>query len=489
MVEPHMLEGLLSKSAAVPWTIFLLPGAMLVGLIWLSYEEWKVNNLKKKPRYPAMVPGGFFNVLFEFWAVTVADYLLTMVRQHGGTTKVVRVPMAPPGKHFFVVGDAKVTRRILENPKTQKFLPLYRMFDPILNGPSFFTTEGPRFRHARKSTNPAFGSNCVANMSRVAQELTKEWIQDNLANQKEREMDVAFEMQRLTLRVIGKVAFNYDLSQEEIDLAQSKLDSTLKEFIINAQRNPLRKWLPWLIPSVRHAYHDARQLQKLAAKILRSYDDSKSNKGTVLSCLVNDKEYASDDERIRDLLVYLSAGYDTTAATIGWTMLELAKNPTEQDFLRKELQKVPKEESGQNPALLRVIRESMRLNPSSGVGSVRENAEEIVLEDGTRMPAQSICMTCFYVIQRDGDVFERPDEFVPSRWENPTPEMQRNWITFGAGRRNCQGQALANVELYTVVSQLVTDYQWTVVKEGRRELYGSMRTAGTILKATKLEQS
>mmetsp|Transcript_12919 Transcript_12919/g.21938 ORF Transcript_12919/g.21938 Transcript_12919/m.21938 type:complete len:480 (-) Transcript_12919:384-1823(-) len=475
---------LLSSSPTVPLSTFLFPLALLAGYCWYFYDEWKKS---KRIRYPTMAPGGFFHVLFKFWDVTVADYLLSLIREHGGPTKVIQIPLAPPGKHFFVVGEATVARQVLENPQTTKFLPIYSMFDPITGGPTFFTSNGPRFKHARKSTNSAFAAVHVAGMAQVAQTLTDEWIQQKLEG-KEHGMDVSYEMQRLTLKIIAKVAFDYDLTEEEILRTQTNLDVTLREYIIDGQKNPLRKYLSWFIPKVRQAQQSSQELQLLGAKILRQYRDSEHpSHNTVLHAIATNDEYKSDAEHIGDIIVYLSAGYDSTSAAVGWTLLELAKNPDIQTWLRKELQKVSsKEERVQCPALMHVVRESMRLNPPSGVGSVRVTAQDISLQDGTWMPAGSTCMTCVYVIQRDGDIFERPDEFLPSRWKNPTPAMQKSWIVFSAGRRNCQGQALANAELHVVLASLVADYEWTVVKEGRRELYATMKTVGTVLLPTKV---
>ncbi len=46
-------------------------------------------------------------------------------------------------------------------------------------------------------------------------------------------------------------------------------------------------------------------------------------------------------------------------------------------------------------------------------------------------------------------VFPDPHAFRPERWlDNPTPEMQRDWIPFGVGSRQCIARNLATVELF-----------------------------------------
>ena len=437
----------------------------------------------KRPRYPPMAPGGVFRILPKFWAVTVADFLLDLSRKMG---KIFRVPLAPPGKHFFMVGDGVVARRILENPKTKKFLPIYSMFDSITGGPTMFTSEGPRFKHARKSTNIAFAKTNIDRMTETIHSAVQDWVEKHIGNGRD-DIDVSHEMQRLTILVIGKIAFAYDFSDDEIAVMQAQIEQVFREFIIHSQKNPLRKWFPWFIPHVREAYANSRALVKTAHKIIdhyRSTPDAPTN--TVLHLIMNDPEYKNDDERAADVLIYISAGYDTTSAAIGWTMLSIAQHPDIQTWLRSELCKLPPADRAVGcDALSMVIRESMRLNPSSAIGGARVLAEDIVLKDGTLMPKGSSCLILNYVIQRDGDVFEEPDRFQPSRWEKATPDMQRSWIAFSAGRRNCQGMAIANAELRVVLAKLCAEYEWTIVKEGRREVFVSMKTIGTILKAVK----
>lgn len=44
-----------------------------------------------------------------------------------------------------------------------------------------------------------------------------------------------------------------------------------------------------------------------------------------------------------------------------------------------------------------------------------------------------------YTNHRNPDVYPNPEQFVPERWFNPTPEMKLNFLPFSTGPRACIG--------------------------------------------------
>jgi cytochrome P450 len=103
------------------------------------------------------------------------------------------------------------------------------------------------------------------------------------------------------------------------------------------------------------------------------------------------------------------------------------------------------------------------------------------------IPKGSLCVLFFYVLFRNHTVFENPDSFCPSRWENPSEESLRAFVPFAAGRRNCQGQALANTELNAVVARLCSSYSFDVVEEGISDFMITMRPKGSKLAVKRLD--
>ena len=180
-------------------------------------------------------------------------------------------------------------------------------------------------------------------------------------------------------------------------------------------------------------------------------------------------------------------------------MVELAKNKDVQTQLREELRSASKDPTDKkrlvdNPLLKRVIKETMRLWPVAAGGGARVVPEDLIVtrNDGLggerlmMIPKGSITFFISYSIMRDKDTFDRPDEWIPNRWINPTQEMKAAFIPFMVGRRSCPGQLLAICESEVFLARLLMDYEWSLVKETQPEYNITLKIKGTILRATRV---
>jgi cytochrome P450 len=167
-------------------------------------------------------------------------------------------------------------------------------------------------------------------------------------------------------------------------------------------------------------------------------------------------------------------------------MLELAKNPNEQEKLRAAMDRHKQENNAgddggsvdikQCPRVKHVARETLRLHTAAALGSARETSRDLVVTNsGTTsdekvhwvIPKGSYCSVVLYALLRNHYIFgSDADEFVPSRWDNPTEDMLKAYIPFAIGKRNCQGMALAYLELHSVIARLTSLYEMKVVDEG-----------------------
>lgn len=185
--------------------------------------------------------------------------------------------------------------------------------------------------------------------------------------------------------------------------------------------------------------------------------------------------YTRDRKVMRDQLVaLLLAGRDTTAATLSWLFLELAKNPQVVEKLRAEIAQVLGDD-GRPPTyqdikdmkyLTHVINETLRLYPVVPF-NVRSSLVDTTLPHGggpdgmspTGCPAGTIIGYSTLVMQRRRDLYPPqspsfpydPLEWVPERWSTWTPKSW-NFIPFNGGPRICIGQQFAMVEMgYTII--------------------------------------
>ena len=78
----------------------------------------------------------------------------------------------------------------------------------------------------------------------------------------------------------------------------------------------------------------------------------------------------TDEEKTAQLIEFLLAGHDTTAYSIAWILLCLAKHPEEQVKLRESLLQYTPENWVHSEYLQRVINEGMRLYPVARSGKI-----------------------------------------------------------------------------------------------------------------------
>lgn len=200
--------------------------------------------------------------------------------------------------------------------------------------------------------------------------------------------------------------------------------------------------------------------------------------------------FSRDPKVIRDqIMAVLLAGRDTTAATLSWTIYELANYPKVWTKLRKVvLEKVgptrsPTYDDIKGMAYLtHAINETLRLYPAVpyNIRSCRKHHRDllhksqltiIVVEDSTlTSPADQPEIACLkgnhviystYAMQRRrdlyppvSDTFADPGIYSPDRWENWTPRPWQ-YVPFNGGPRICIGQNFALTEIAFVCTSYV----------------------------------
>jgi len=134
------------------------------------------------------------------------------------------------------------------------------------------------------------------------------------------------------------------------------------------------------------------------------------------------------------------------------------------------------------------MKESTRLNPASSCTSIRVIGRDIRTKEGYVIPKGSTCFMWFLLLSRDPSVFDDPDEFRPSRWENPTREMLDSFMPFSLGKHNCIGQVLAGAHLHTIVARICSEFELTLEDEGKADFFMTLKPVGARLKATRVSR-
>ncbi|MCA1566688.1 MAG: cytochrome P450 [Acidobacteria bacterium] len=393
-------------------------------------------------------------------------FLTRIAREHGD---IVRFRMGP--QHVFLLShpdlirDALVTR----GEHFHKGRALQR--SKRLLGEGLLTSEGEYHRRQRRLAQPAFHRKRVESYG----EVMVEYAARNSARWRDGEaLDIAHEMMRLTLSIVGKTLFDSDVESEadEIGGALTEMMELFQMLLL-----PYSEYLERLpLPANRRFARSRAKLDAVIYGIINERRASGADRGDLLSMLLlaQDEEDATggmSDEQLRDeaLTIFL-AGHETTANALAWTWYLLAQNPEAEAKLHAELDAVL--EGGRLPRVedlprLRyaemVLAESMRLYPPAWVVgrlAVKDYAVgDCVVEPGT------LVLISQYVMHRDPRFFPAPARFDPERWTAEAKEArpQYSYFPFGGGARRCIGEGFAWMEGTLLVAAIARRWRMRLV--------------------------
>ncbi|XP_047944944.1 premnaspirodiene oxygenase-like [Salvia hispanica] len=187
-----------------------------------------------------------------------------------------------------------------------------------------------------------------------------------------------------------------------------------------------------------------------------------------------DLKFPIDKSNIKAVLLDMfSAGTDTSATTIDWTMVELMRNPGVMAKVQAEVRQALNANMGADNDLKYlnlVIKETLRLHPAILMLPRSCNEEQLI--NGYTIPAGSMVMVNIWAMHRDPRYWKDPERFNPERFESGNLNFiggDFKYLPFGFGRRMCPGLAfgLANVEVALV--QLLYNFDWKLPEGVRAE--------------------
>ena len=196
-----------------------------------------------------------------------------------------------------------------------------------------------------------------------------------------------------------------------------------------------------------------------------------------------DVSFSSDDmeNMTSQLKTFYFAGHDTTATTIAWAYWLLCQYPkslkrareevisslgtywAEDAALGKNLSTTTYEKLQQCEYLDAVARETLRLYPPAA--STRYAVDPNANAEGVLL-GNSIVHLNFYAIQRDPDIWEESNKFMPERFlgeEGRKRASSFSFLPFSKGSRDCIGKYFALLETKIALAAMISRYDGVAV--------------------------
>ncbi|KAK0493367.1 cytochrome P450 [Armillaria luteobubalina] len=432
------------------------------------------------------------------------------------------------GQDILFVSDPKALQYIFHSsgyrfPKTRDS---YRTLQAFM-GQGLVSVGGQIHQRQRKILGPAFAASQLRLFLNVFQaSAVKLTEQINERVGKSKELNVLEWTGKAALDIIGIAAFRYQfnsLNNGQTELmaatknlfAEAGLWPTSWELLFNSLWRILPEWL--LVPL---GWIPSREIGRMnffrdvAMKVSRPIfekqlkevagDANPAEKDVVnvlaISHLNNDaKKKMSDIEIDSQLATFIVAGHDTTANTMAWLLYELSLHPEDQTKIRDEIVRTKANAAGALTSndydsmtwLNACIKEALRLHPLA-YGLFREPAQDdvlplaepIITSDGklcSQIPIRKgqVVMTSIYSYNRLPSVWgDDAEDWNPNRFLDGRDGKQislgvyANLLSFSAGIRGCIGWRFAVMELQSVVTELLSNFEFSMPKGAPKLLHG-----------------
>ncbi|XP_040920998.1 cytochrome P450 2K1-like isoform X2 [Toxotes jaculatrix] len=163
-----------------------------------------------------------------------------------------------------------------------------------------------------------------------------------------------------------------------------------------------------------------------------------------------------------------AAGTDTTATTLRWALLLMAKYPKIQDQVQEELTKVigsrrVRVEDRRNlPFTDAVIHETQRLANILPIAVPHKTSQDVTFQ-GHFIKKGTTVYPLLTSVLYDESEWERPHTFYPAHFLDKDGNFAKRdaFMPFSAGRRACLGEGLARMELFIFFTTLLQRFRFT----------------------------
>jgi cytochrome P450 len=416
------------------------------------------------------------------------QYYRELVGRHGDI-----VAFSLGTKRFCLVNDAAGIEHVLKtNARNYTKGPGYERFRAFI-GNGLLTSEGDFWRRQRRLAAPPFHHEAIARFADVVAETARASIDAWAAHPAGAPLDVAAEMMRLTLSVVGRTLLGSETGGRADDVRAAIGEIQRKS---DEQLNSLLRVLDLVLPLRRHiAFSIERQLPTASNRrfqravavldaivsdlVQRRRREPAPGARDLLTLLLQARDEEGQpgrqgegmtDEQLRDeVMTMFLAGHETTATALGWAFYLLDRHP---DVLARATAELASAIGDRAPTFKdlaalpytrRVWDEVLRLYPPFWRISRQAIDDDVVA--GYRVPAGCAVLLAPYLTHRHPALWADPDRFDPDRFlpDAVAARPRFAYFPYGGGPRICIGSSFANMEALIVFATVLPRYRLRLV--------------------------
>lgn len=470
-------------SLSVTWTLVLL----VLTLLYI-YGVWP-HGFFKKLGIPGPRPWPFFGTFLSY-TKGFFNFDMECAKKYGKVWGIYdgRLPI-------LMVTDLEMIKAIMVKECYSTFTNR-RETNADLAGPfadGITVVKDERWKRIRSSLSPYFTSGRLKEIFPIAVTHADRFIKNMQKKDNEQPVKVKEVVGPYSLDVVTSSSFSVDI--DSINNTDDPFVTNIKKFFNFSLFSPLILILA-LFPSLANLLGKmgislfSRSSMEFFYNVLRKIKDehNKESNGRVdflklmIQNQIPDENFVDTDEQpakgltdheiLSQSLVFILGGYETTSTTLTYLLYNLATNP---DCLEKLVEEIDTNFPPDTPitydALMKMdylemaINESMRLLPTAP--RLERVCKKTMDLNGVTIPKDTLVAIPTYVLNRDPQLWESPDEFRPERFspESKSEINQYIFMPFGLGPRNCIGMRFAQMIMKLLVVKLLQNFSMETSKE------------------------
>jgi len=307
----------------------------------------------------------------------------------------------------------------------------------LLLGNGLIASNGQLWKSQRQMIQPAFAKVAVASFQEMIAaanaELRDSWL---AAARRQQRVNVTRDVSAMVLQVTLRAIFGRDYPSVAPHFAILAED-TARDIGFASAFRPLGKIVHEIVARRRS---DSGAAGDILGRLLAARDRAHG-------------QPMAAAQPVREVLTLVVAGHETTASLLNWMWYLLSRHPEVQRRLCAEFARLPWDEIPSLAMLAnytytqQVIAETLRLYPPLWLMTRKAIKDDYLGE--FLVPAGTEIYISPYLIQRSPALWDEPDEFNPDRFrpQNSAGRPELAMCPFGAGPRNCIGEAFARLEI------------------------------------------
>jgi cytochrome P450 len=383
----------------------------------------------------------------------------------------------PIGGVFVLNDPAAIKHVLVDNATNYQKDPLQRRVLSAGLADGLLSAEGKRWEIQRRALAPLFSARTVRSLAKdmrhAVDQLTQRWLSLGSGA----EIDVAAEITLLTLEVLALTIFSDGLQSDPDEFRQS-----MTEYFRAAGRIGLLDligapdYIPrpgrWRIKSTLRYFESI--IDSLIDTRKRALESNAACRDDLLTLLLRALDPATGQrmtlaEVRSNILTFLSAGHETTANALTWSLFLLSQSS---DWRKRVQDEAERELAGPDEGLVdrlavtkAVVEEALRLYPP--IAALSRSAKRPDRLGEHTVKAGSLIVIAPYVLHRHQRLWHQPDIFDPGRFlGDARREVGRfAYLPFGAGPRICIGSSFALQEAAIALACLIRRFEFRLEPE------------------------